>query len=158
MSLNLSRIFSFLPIFFFLLGTAWANSFTTAPADFEVTKLLSRNGRLQWVAEQAKQYKVTFGIYGGTVRDLYLKRPFSPISDFDLIYDSSEEGMASLSQCAAQNACLTSARSYTRLSLGLESKGRRFCAAAGLPRTRYHSHKDWIALGWTRSRSNRTWF
>ena len=55
-------------------------------------ELVGRHPHIAALAKIAAQQSVTFGIYGGTVRDLYLNRPFTIISDIDLIYASGESG------------------------------------------------------------------
>ncbi|OIP24274.1 hypothetical protein AUK22_08945 [bacterium CG2_30_54_10] len=60
--------------------------------DFAFTQLAKGLPQLFEMAEIARRHGVTLGIYGGTVRDLYLKHKFTIISDLDLIYDSSQPG------------------------------------------------------------------
>ncbi|MBF0499434.1 MAG: hypothetical protein HQM09_04840 [Candidatus Riflebacteria bacterium] len=60
-----------------------------APDDFRYENLASKTPLLLDLAKLGHSLSQPFGIYGGTVRDLFLGRPFSPISDLDLIYDSS---------------------------------------------------------------------
>lgn len=65
--------------------------FGRAPSDFAYQRLIASWPLFQDVTAIAARHDATVGLYGGTVRDLYLGRPFTPISDFDLIYDSSDE-------------------------------------------------------------------
>ncbi|MBF0543784.1 MAG: hypothetical protein HQM08_05090 [Candidatus Riflebacteria bacterium] len=59
--------------------------------DFSFQKLVNKFPPLVEMAKMASEEKVKFGIYGGTVRDLYLDHPFTAISDCDIIFDSSEK-------------------------------------------------------------------
>lgn len=63
-----------------------------AQGSFDFQALVDQAPHLAHLARRARESGVTFGIWGGTVRDLYLGRQFTPISDYDLVYDSSEPG------------------------------------------------------------------
>lgn len=63
-----------------------------APSDFAYQRLIASWPMLQEVTAMAARRGATLGLYGGTVRDLFLGRPFTPISDIDLIFDSSDRG------------------------------------------------------------------
>ncbi|MBF0408930.1 MAG: hypothetical protein HQM10_16395 [Candidatus Riflebacteria bacterium] len=83
--------FNFICIILFVANLFLQQS-VFAQKDFEFERLISSLPELQAIAKMASEEGVTLGIYGGTVRDLFLKRPFTVISDCDLIYDSREPG------------------------------------------------------------------
>jgi hypothetical protein len=65
---------------------------TAAPPEFRYQTLIQRLTPLQEITRMAEKHGVTLGIYGGTVRDLYLGHAFTVISDCDLIFNSNEPG------------------------------------------------------------------
>ncbi|MBI2943915.1 MAG: hypothetical protein HYY25_06915 [Candidatus Wallbacteria bacterium] len=78
-----------IPLLFALASSLWAAS---APRTLDFPKLIAGQPCLEEVASAARASGVTFGVYGGTVRDLFLGQPFTVISDYDLIFDTSEKG------------------------------------------------------------------
>jgi hypothetical protein len=84
------------------LAVAWtaaaarAATFAPCPPDLSFDVLARHLSQLAPLADLARRHRATFGVYGGTVRDLFYRRPFSPISDVDLVYDSSEPGFPAL--------------------------------------------------------------
>lgn len=78
-----------IPLLFALASSLWA---AAAPRTLDFPKLIAGQPCLEEVAAAARASNVTFGVYGGTVRDLFLGQPFTVISDYDLIFDTSEKG------------------------------------------------------------------
>lgn len=74
------------------IGSAVAVPAVSHPRILSYDSLAAENEHVREVARLAARHHVTFGIWGGTVRDLYLRHPFTVISDFDVIFDSSEPG------------------------------------------------------------------
>jgi len=80
-------------VLFVVLATLPAiGQYGRAPSDFAYNRLIASWPMLQEVTRMSAKHGARLGLYGGTVRDLFLGRPFTPISDIDLIYDSSEPG------------------------------------------------------------------
>lgn len=79
----------FLVVLLVLLG---AGRVGAHPEKLSYRGIAGRSEHVGGVAALARRYGVTFGIWGGTVRDIYLRHPFTVISDFDVIVDSSEQG------------------------------------------------------------------
>lgn len=73
-----------------LMGAVPGGGALKAPPDFAFERLMVGRPGLERVAALGRQYGARVGIYGGTVRDCFLGRPFSVISDLDLLYDTSE--------------------------------------------------------------------
>ncbi len=67
-------------------------AFHPTPPDFQFSRLVASFPQLAQLGKFARENRASVGLYGGTVRDLFLGHPFTPISDIDLIFDSSEEG------------------------------------------------------------------
>lgn len=60
--------------------------------NFRFNKLVKKMPPLLKMKKLAQQNDCSFGIYGGTVRDLYLGHKFTIISDLDMVFNSSEKG------------------------------------------------------------------
>ncbi|HEY9069294.1 MAG TPA: hypothetical protein VIV61_03500 [Candidatus Ozemobacteraceae bacterium] len=65
------------------------------PSDFAYERLIASWPLLADVTHMAERHGATLGLYGGTIRDLYLGRPFTPISDIDIMYNSSDRDFTS---------------------------------------------------------------
>ncbi|MBI3038024.1 hypothetical protein HYY75_03080, partial [bacterium] len=84
----LQRVLLAFFIFFQVLAPVWGK-----PAKgFSFAELTEDALALREIAAMAERNGVTMGIYGGTVRDLYLGHKFTIISDLGLIFDTREPG------------------------------------------------------------------
>ncbi len=81
---------SILQIAVFIVISCFSPAFAGNNSDFAFEKISKHLPPLKKLANIAEKHHATFGVYGGTVRDLYLKRKFSIISDCDMIFNSSE--------------------------------------------------------------------
>lgn len=88
------RLLCSLILLLILIQPLQAGVFSAPQPDFSFHTLTKAMPVLRECADLAKQHGVPFGIWGGTVRDLYLDHPFSPISDLDVIFDSRVPGFA----------------------------------------------------------------